>query len=320
MKQSAWCPAAAVETMKLRARMLSRIRAFFSEQGVLEVETPLLSLAGTTDPNIQSFQVPATIARRYLQTSPEFAMKRLLASGCGDIFQICKAFRRDELGRYHNPEFSLLEWYRTGFDHLRLMGEVQALLRHLPMPRRTLSGSLHLSYRSACKRYADLDPGRASKADVANAVRAHGIDVPGRLSSDECLDLLFAQVIAPAFPRDRLTFICDFPPSQASLARIRPGNPAVAERFEVFYGPLELANGFHELTDPVEQRRRFEREREQRVLAGLTDMPMDERLLSALEHGLPACAGVALGLDRLLMLMAGEERIDEVLAFPWEHG
>ena len=318
MKQSAWCPAAAVETMKLRARMLSGIRAFFSKQGILEVETPLLSLAGTTDPNIQSFQVTAATGWRYLQTSPEFAMKRLLASGCGDIYQICKAFRRDELGCYHNPEFSLLEWYRTGFDHLRLMGEAEALLRHLLMPRRTLNESLRLSYRSACTRYADLDPVRASKTDVANAVRAHGIDVQGRLSVDECLDLLFAQVIAPSFSRDRLTFICDFPASQASLARIRPGNPAVAERFEVFYGPLELANGFHELTDPAEQRRRFEREREQRIFVGLTDMPTDERLLSALEHGLPECAGVALGLDRLLMLMAGLERFDEVLAFPWK--
>ena len=317
MKQSAWCPTAAMETLNLRAHMLSRIRSFFSQRGILEVETPLLSRAGSTDPNMQSFHVTTATGRHYLQTSPEFAMKRLLASGCGDIYQICKAFRRDELGHYHNPEFSLLEWYRTGFDHLRLMKEVEAMLRNLLIRRTTLKESLRLSFASACNRYANLDPGCASKTDFAEAVRAHGMDVPAGLSANECLDLLFARVIAPALPRDRLTFIIDFPASQASLAKIRPGNPSVAERFEVFYGPLELANGFHELTDPVEQRNRFEREREQRIHMGLEDVPVDERLVSALEHGLPECAGVALGLDRLLMLMAKEERIDAVLAFPW---
>ena len=317
MNQPAWYPAASVETIKLRARVLCEIREFFSEKGVLEVETPLLSLTGTTDPKIQSFVTNDASGQRYLQTSPEFAMKRLLASGCGDIYQICKAFRRDELGCYHNPEFSLLEWYRTGFDHVRLMDEVEVLLRQLLMKRATLNESLHLSFRSACRRYADLDPEHASNSEVAEAVRGHGIDVQGCLSTDDYVDLLFAQVIAPAFPRDRLTFISDFPASQASLARIRPGNPAVAERFEVFSGPLELANGFHELTDPAEQNSRFDNERRQRRRADLVDMPTDERLIGALEHGLPKCAGVALGLDRLLMLMTQEERIDGVLTFPW---
>ncbi len=317
MNQPAWYPAASVETIKLRARMLCEIREFFAEKGILEVETPLLSLTGTTDPKIQSFVTNDASGQRYLQTSPEFAMKRLLASGCGDIYQICKAFRRDELGCYHNPEFSLLEWYRTGFDHVRLMGEVEALLRQLLMKRATLNESLRLTFRSACQRYADLDPVHASTTDVAAAVRGHGIDVQGYLCTDDYVDLLFAQVIAPAFPTDRLTFICDFPANQASLARIRPGNPAVAERFEVFLGPLELANGFHELTDPAEQNSRFDHERRQRRLASLVDMPTDKRLISALEHGLPKCAGVALGLDRVLMLLAQEKRIDRVLTFPW---
>ena len=318
MNQPAWRPAAPIETLEIRARMLSRIRAFFTHKGVLEVDTPLLSQTGTTDPHIHSFQLTSDNKRYFLQTSPEFAMKRLLASGCGDIFQICKAFRRDEVGRYHNPEFTLLEWYRKGIDHMHLMDEVEALLGQLLAERGMMHSSLRLSFTAAFKRYADLDPLRAQKTELTAAADAHGIEVQGSLSTNEWLDLLFAQLIAPAFPTNRLIFIYDFPETQASLARIRPGNPSVAERFEVFWGPLELANGFHELTDSIEQRHRFEQERKLRLRVGLPDMPTDERLLAALAHGLPECAGVALGLDRVLMLMTNEDQLHEVLAFPWE--
>jgi lysyl-tRNA synthetase class 2 len=298
--------------------MLERIRAFFTARGVLEVETPALSRAGNTDPHIHSLAVSSGRELRYLHTSPEFPMKRLLAAGRGDIFQICRVFRAGETGRFHNPEFSLLEWYRVGWDHQRLMDEVQALLAWVLDGLAGWYPPRRVRYRELFHATLGLDPMTADRDMLAAAAMAQGIILHGAgLDRDESLDLLFAHRVAPALPEDRLTFVYDYPASQAALAQIRAGSPSVAERFEVFWGALELANGFHELRDGAEQRCRFEAERGRRRDRGLPDVAQDERLLAALDHGLPPCAGVALGLDRVLMLITAAGRIDEVLSFAW---
>ena len=314
-----WRPSASPETLIIRARLLQRIRAFFQAREVLEVETPLLSRAAVTDPHIESFVVqdPQGGMPRYLHTSPEFAMKRLLAAGSGSIYQVCKVFRQGEAGRQHNPEFSMLEWYRLGFDHQQLMVEVDDLLRKLLDGNLALTDTLRLSYRDAFQRYAGLDPLTASIPELQATVRQRGIDVTGldQRHKDPWLDLLMTHVVEPALPQDCPVFIYDFPASQAALARIRQEEPLVAERFELYLGGMELANGFHELTDAVEQRQRFEVDLASREEMGLPSVPVDDRFLAALESGLPPCAGVALGIDRLVMLVAGVKSISDVLTF-----
>ena len=321
-----WRPTAALEVLKLRARLLERIRAFFSERAVLEVETPVLSTAAITDPALASlatrylgplFPQGQTL---YLHTSPEFSMKRLLAAGSGPIYQICKVFRDGETGRLHNPEFTMLEWYRPGFDHQRLMNETSELVMQLLAPSLSLNSPERLTYREAFQRNADLDPHTASAGDFAAVAKAHHIRVPQDLLAQNDLsvwrDLLLTHVVEPRLGQGRLTFIYDYPASQASLARIQPGNPPVAARFELYLNGIELANGFHELADADEQRTRFEHQLHARALSGLPAVPLDERLLAALVNGLPDCAGVALGFDRLVMLASGARSISEVLAFP----
>lgn len=321
-----WRPSATLEVLRLRARLLERIRAFFSERGVLEVETPILSAAAVTDPALASlvtrylgplFPHGQTL---YLHTSPEFPMKRLLAADAGSIYQICKAFRDGESGRLHNPEFTMLEWYRVGFDHHRLMDETGELIMQLLAPHRTLGPPERITYREAFQRHVGLEPHAATAADFAAVAKIHQIQAPQVLLSQNDLsvwrDLLFTHVVEPKLGQGWLTCIYDYPASQASLARILPGNPPVAARFEVYLHGIELANGFHELADPVEQRTRFERQLHTRAANGLPDVPIDERLLAALAHGLPDCAGVALGVDRLVMLAAGTRTIAEVIAFP----
>lgn len=316
---SDWRPTASLETLRMRARMLARIRAFFAARGVLEVETPLLSQAATTDTHLESLAVPLARERRYLHTSPEFPMKRLLAAGSGDIYQIAKVFRADEGGRLHNPEFSMLEWYRLGFDHVALMDEVEALLEDALAGSIELAPTERLSYAQAFERHAGLEPHHADAAACEAAARRLGVAVEGTLHRDDWLDLLMGVVVGPALPRDRFTIVYDYPASQAALARLRRREDGVevAARFEVFWGEVELANGFHELTDAAEQRRRFEADLARRAGAGQPLVPVDERLLAALEAGLPDCAGVALGFDRLVMLAAQATDIGAVLAFPW---
>ena len=321
-----WQPTAALEVLKLRARLLERARAFFFERGVLEVETPILSTAAITDPMLASLATRYTgpLFPRgqifYLQTSPEFPMKRLLASGSGSIYQICKVFRDGEAGRLHNPEFTMLEWYRVGFDHHRLMDELADLVMQLLAPTLSLQAAERLSYREAFQRHAGLDPHTAAAADFAAVARARNIGVPRDLASQNDLatwrDLLLTHVVEPNLGQGRLTFIYDYPASQASLARIQPGDPPLAARFELYLNGIELANGFHELAGADEQRARFERQLHSRVVSGLPAVPMDERLLESLAHGLPDCAGVALGFDRLVMLAAGARSIAEVIPFP----
>jgi lysyl-tRNA synthetase class 2 len=310
--------------LRTRADLLERIRAFFRRAGVLEVETPACSFRGNTDPAIESqttrYTGPGHAAgeRLYLHTSPEFPMKRLLAAGSGPIYQICRVYRNGEWGRLHNPEFSLLEWYRPGFDHHRLMDEVAALVRVVAgadLPQQSLS------YAELFSRYLGLEPHGADLPSLhARALElkvpgAADLDLPGR---DAWLDLLLTHCIEPRLPPQRMTFVYDYPASQAALARVRPDDPPLAERFELYLGGMELANGFHELTDAAEQRARFEAERKVRADRGQQPVPIDVHLLAALESGLPDCAGVALGVDRLLMWLTGAERIEQVLAFPFE--
>lgn len=312
-----WRPSASPAVLQLRARLLARIRAFFDARGALEVETPCLSVAANPDPHIESIAAHTPEGRRYLHTSPEFPMKRLLAAGSGDIWQLARVFRAGEAGRRHNPEFSLLEWYRTGRDHHRLMDEVEDLLQTVletsPEPAR------RLTYREAFVELAGIDPFTATVPDFRACACRHGIDV-GELGEDPDAwrNLLLSHVVEPGLPAETPVFIHDWPASQAALARIRDGDPPVAERFELFWQGMELANGYHELTDPDEQRRRFAAENHRRAENGQPIMPVDERLLAALEHGLPDCAGVALGFDRLVMIAAGVDDIREVLAFDWD--
>jgi len=323
---SDWRPSATLEVLRLRARMLESIRAFFSARAVLEVETPALSVAATPDPALASLTTRYTGPGAphgqtlYLHTSPEFAMKRLLAAGAGSIYQICKVFRDGETGRQHNPEFTMLEWYRIGMDHHQLMDEVAELVTQVLAGNRQLHPSEKLSYREIFERRLGIDPHTATAADCAQIARAQGIAIPADLLEHHDVaiwrDLLLSHLIEPELGRDRLTFVYDYPASQASLARIRPGLPPLAERFELYLSGIELANGFHELADVSEQRTRFERQLHARAVSGLPPVPLDQHLLAALARGLPDCSGVALGIDRLVMLAAGARSIQEVVAFP----
>ncbi|MGE0371626.1 MAG: EF-P lysine aminoacylase EpmA [Gammaproteobacteria bacterium] len=317
-----WRPGAPLANLRARAALLTRIREFFAVRGVLEVETPALSAAAVTDPHLASLQGrytgPGFPAGRpmYLQTSPEFAMKRLLAAGSGPIYQLAKAFRDSEAGRLHNPEFTLLEWYRPGFDQSAMMDEVEALVAEvLGLDRRFE----RVSYRDLFRRRLKVDPFEASLEELRGCARRHGLARSEELSlpePDAWLDLLLTHFIEPQLGVEMPCFVHDYPPSQAALARIRPGEHPVAERFELYIKGVEIANGFHELADADEQRARFERDRARRRRDGLPDVVPDERLLAALEHGLPDCSGVALGVDRLVMVALGAKSITEVLAFP----
>ena len=286
----------------------------------MEVETPVLSTAAITDPHIESFatrytgpgHAPGTML--YLHTSPEFPMKRLLAAGSGPIYQLGKVFRQGEAGRRHNPEFTLLEWYRPGFDHHALMDEVAALAA----PLLGLEGRCveKLSYQEAFLRHAAIDPLAASPDELKACARGLGISgFDDESERNVWLDLILTHAVEPQLGRDGLCFIHDYPASQAALARLNPAKPQLAERFELYYRGVELANGFHELADAGEQRKRFVAELEARKEQGLDMVPLDERLLAALEAGFPPCAGVALGVDRLVMLALGAESLAEVMAF-----
>lgn len=314
-----WRPSAKAAAVRLRARTLRQIRAFFDERDVLEVDTPLLGSATVTDVHISSFEAryhsPAQPkARRvFLQTSPEFAMKRLLCAGYGPIYQVCKAFRDGEEGALHNPEFTLLEWYRPGYDHHAMMDEVEDLVASV-----LGSGpSIRLSYREAFRRWASLDPVRCSLEDLRSRASGFGLEAATAAGADRdtCLDVLLTRALQPRMGEPPV-FVYDFPSTQASLARIRPGDPPVGERFELFVNGIELANGYHELTDANEQRQRFRSDLAKRKQAGMPTVPLDKRFLRALQCGLPASAGVALGVDRLLMVAAGVNALEDVMAFP----
>ncbi|WP_299594604.1 EF-P lysine aminoacylase EpmA [uncultured Microbulbifer sp.] len=319
MSESLWRPTAPLENLRRRATLLADIRRFFSERQVLEMEVPLLSRRATSDPHIDSITAGCSGAPAFLATSPEFGLKRLVAAGIGDCYYLGKAFRNGEAGGRHNPEFTMLEWYRLGWDDHRLMIEVGELLSHVLRISRVRS----YSYRSLFLQHLDVDPHRASleelKAVVARVLEL-SFEPAGR---DECLDLLMSHHIEPRMDGDGqpgITLVYDFPASQAALARVEDDEleVPVARRFEAYVGGMELANGYWELTDAPEQLRRFEADRRYREDNDKPVYPFEERLVQALEAGMPDCAGVALGVDRLLMLACGAGRIEEVIAFPVE--
>ena len=318
-----WSPSASRSMLEQRAHLLGQARAFFAARGVLEVDTPVVVNAAVTDVHIESARVRLEAgsehANLYLHTSPEYAMKRLLAAGSGDIFQICHVVRCAERSRQHNAEFTLIEWYRIGFTLDELMSEVDALVRTLLGARAPARQSERVSYRHLFERELAFDP----LADDLDALREAAAALGYRAATDAAerdalLDLLMAARIGPQLGRDGLTFVYGYPASQAALARLDPRDRRTALRFELYGEGLELANGFHELTSAAEQRQRFERDLEERRRRGLAQPAMDERLLGALTHGVPDCAGVALGFDRVMMLASGARHIDEVLAFPTE--
>jgi len=297
----------------LRAKVLAKIRNFFAMRSVTEVETPLLSHATNPSPHLNSFCCDGL----YLQTSPEFAMKRLLAAGSGDIYQICKAFRKDELGRLHNPEFTILEWYRIGFTHHDLMREVGDLLKLILNIDQVES----FSYQQIFMQILHLDPYTSNLDELKTVAKLNHLEIHGLAQYldqdyDTWLQILFTHLIEPKIGLESPVFIYDFPESQAMLARVRDENPKIASRFEVYFQGVELANGFHELNDAIVQRARFMQDLAARKNLNLPPIPIDENFLAALPK-LPDCAGVAVGIDRLLLLAAKYNSLDNVLCYPF---
>ena len=318
-----WRPTATQSRLHERGRLLARVRDYFASTGALEVETPALVRAPVTDVHLESLRVVddslggETVG--YLQTSPEYAMKRLLCAGAPDVYQVCRVFRAGERGGRHNPEFTMVEWYRRDLDHHALMLDVEALIGSVLGPDRTLQQSDYVTYREAFARVVGIDPLCARLDELVRAIERVGVSLPESMRADpvrdDLLDLAMGTAVAAYFATDCLTFLYDFPASQAALARI---DGEIAARFEVFWGPLELANGFHELGDADEQRLRFAEDVERRRTLRRPARQADELFLAALRHGLPSCAGVALGFDRLVMVATGAGRIDDVVAFPFE--
>ena len=309
-----WRPGADLNTLRRRASLMDDIRAFFRDRGVLEVETPVLAGAASPELHVSSFEVHSPGDARiagWLQTSPEFAMKRLLCAGIGPIFQITKAFRAGEAGSLHNPEFSILEWYRPGYSYEALITEVEELLGDLldrNDPRR-------LTYRDAFVRFAGLEPEQSSLAEMRGCCRARGFREARGADRDACLDFLLDHCVQKRFGEGVVTLF-DFPASQCSLARLKPADRSIAERFEVFVDGIEVGNGYRELTDAEEQLHRFEQDRRRRRQRGMPDTPIDKRLIAALRAGMPECSGVAVGLDRLTLIASGRTRLEEVISFP----
>lgn len=312
-----WRPGASRQAIAERAALLGKIRQFFLARSVLEVDTPLLCSAGITDPSIEPLSVEQGVSLsspRYLQTSPEYAMKRLLAAGSGPIYQIAKAFRDGEVGPRHNPEFTLLEWYRPGYDHHQLMAEVAELICSCLGERQVQK----FSYRELFMRFLELDPFTASIEQLSETARAH-VDLS--FDSDDrdlWLDLLMSHVIEPRLAGFGLCFVYDYPASQAALSCVvDSGGVDVGQRFELYVDGMELGNGYCELTDAQEQARRFSADNEKRLRFGLAEKSIDTKLLAAMQYGLPQCSGVAVGVDRLLMCLGGSTDIRDVLAFDW---
>jgi elongation factor P--(R)-beta-lysine ligase len=318
-----WQPSASFDALRLRARLNAAIRSFFDERGVVEVETPVLSRAGNTDPNIASFSLEfsgrtdGAPRARWLRTSPEYPLKRLLAAGFGDCYELGRVFRDGEAGGRHNPEFTMLEWYRLGWDHRQLIQDAAALVNTALALVGRRAELREVSYHALYREQLGIDPATASDQQLQAPLGDVVID-PSGLTRDDWLDLLMTHCLQPSFPADQLLALYDYPASQCALARIRENSVhgvPVAERFELYLGPLELANGYHELADAAEQGARFDRDLQLRAQREDVQPPRDENLLAALSAGFPACAGVALGVDRLMMAMLGTTRIADVLAF-----
>ncbi|MGS0497930.1 elongation factor P--(R)-beta-lysine ligase [Pseudoalteromonas mariniglutinosa] len=319
MSADLWMPSAEIATLQQRASIIRTIREFFYAREVMEVDTPSLSAASVTDVHLVSFNTSfvgpghAKGLPLYLQTSPEFAMKRLLAAGSGAIFQLCKAFRNEEAGSHHNPEFTMLEWYRPGFDEFALMDEIDELMQLIL----DVQPAQRLSYQNTFKQALGVDPLSATVEQLQTLACEQGFaDIAKHETHrDTLLQLLFCMKVEPTIGQDKPCFVYHFPASQAALARICEHDSRVAGRFELYYQNMELANGFNELTNAQEQAKRFTEDNAYRNANNLAQVPMDTRLIAALEHGLPQCAGVALGIDRLVMLATKKDTIKEVIAF-----
>ncbi len=318
-----WRPGASLDVLKTRATLLARIRSYFEQGGVLEVDTPALSRFVSSDPAIESFRTEyrgphgADGLQLYLHTSPEFFMKRLLAAGSGPIFQLVRVFRNGEVGQRHNPEFLMLEWYRPDMDYHALMDDVDGLLAYALRGFIDYRPAKRLSYRQWFLQATGLDPWLDGVAVFRQFAKQQLVSIPSSMNDtdlDSWLDLLVTHWLEPHFAAERL-FVFDYPPSQAALAQVREKPIKVAERFELFFNGVELANGFQELTDPEEQRQRFEAESRIRERAGQREIAYDEYLLAALRSGLTACSGVAIGFDRLVMLAAGLMELDSAMPF-----
>lgn len=315
-----WQPSAPIANLLKRAAIIAEIRRFFADRGLLEVETPAMSQATVTDIHLFPFQTrfvgpgAADGMTLYLMTSPEYHMKRLLAAGSGPIYQLCRSFRNEEAGRHHNPEFTMLEWYRPHYDMYRLMNEVDDLLQQVL----DCESAETLSYQQAFLRHLEIDPLSVDKNQLREAAAKLGLeDIAVREDDrDTLLQLLFTVGVEPYIGRDKPAFVYHFPATQAALAEISTEDHRVAERFEVYFKGIELANGFRELTDAGEQRQRFEQDNLRRAARGLTQQPIDEHLIAALQHGIPECSGVALGVDRLVMLALNAASLSEAMAFP----
>ncbi|MFA3791706.1 elongation factor P--(R)-beta-lysine ligase [Aliiglaciecola sp. SL4] len=314
-----WRPTATIQTLKKRAEINTQIREFFAHRNVLEVETPVLAHASVTDIHLQGFctqfnsPLKPETESLFLQTSPEFAMKRLLCAGSGSIFQLCKSFRNEESGKHHNPEFTMLEWYRVDFNSSQLIDEIDELLQKIlktdPLDRHT--------YQQAFLTYCDIDPLNCTLKDLKRKAEYFGFAniAQHETSKDVLLQLLCSQVVEPKIGRVKPVAITDFPASQAALARIKQDDPRVAERFEIYFKGLELANGYYELSDVKEQLSRFKNDNQVRQQSGLTEIGLDEHFMAAMENGLPDCSGVALGVDRLVMIACEVQNIDQVMSF-----
>ncbi len=319
MSQANWQPATTLSALQQRAKLYQQIRQFMLERGIMEVDTPCLSSTGVTDPNIENLSV--SIQNRgdeelyFLQTSPEYFLKRLLAFGSDAIYQIGHVFRANETGRLHNPEFTLLEWYRPGFDHIALIDEMEKFFLQL----KPAWQCQRFTYQQVFIDYAGIDPLNDDYQSILSSCEQLEISVPElHGDKDALLDLLMCELVAPKLGVKGPCFVYNYPASQASLARLDVNDQTLAERFEVFIDGIEIANGFHELTDAAEQRQRFEQDQFKRALNGQEEREIDERLLTALASGFPDCAGVAVGLDRLLMVLHAYTTIKDVLAFPLE--
>lgn len=316
-----WQPTASIPQLRQRAALIASIRQFFAQRNVLEVDTPAMSHATVTDVHLHTFQTQfvgpgyAQGSPLFLMTSPEFHMKRLLAAGSGCIYQLGKAFRNEENGRYHNPEFTMLEWYRVGFDHHQLMDEMDDLLQLVLQ----CGAAERMTYQQAFLTVLGVCPLEGTMAELKSVAARLGLSdiAEAEEDRDTLLQLLFSIGVEGKIGQQVPAFVYDFPASQAALAKINPNDPRVADRFEVYFKGIELANGFHELDNAQEQLRRFEQDNRKRVEMGLAEQPIDYHLIVALQSGLPECAGVALGVDRLIMLALGCDHIDQVTAFPF---
>ena len=319
-----WRPVASLALIRYRATLLKKIRHYFNERDVLEVETPILSSTTVTDPNIDSFTTDymgpgyLNIPKLYLHTSPEYAMKRMLAAGSGAIYQICKVFRQAEWGSLHNPEFTMLEWYRPDYGQYQLMAEIDELVRSLNDETFHIAETEYYTYSDVFQKYLGIDLMGIKNEDLIQCARDNHLKVEGLVVSDRdaWLDLVFSHLIQPKLTTNSLVFITDYPISQAALAQASNEDNRFAQRFELFFNGVELANGYNELTDASILMSRFKRDQQQRMQLNKAPIPIDMRLLKAIHSGFPQCSGVAMGLDRLIMVLANEKNIENIIAFP----